>query len=91
VIDRVGRGHTPADRLFAYAMASARHERAKRFGWFLVAATIPALLFSTSTRTTLALIVVPLAIAPPSRRERVNAGTVAARRDRARPAVAQPR
>jgi heme/copper-type cytochrome/quinol oxidase subunit 3 len=46
--------------LFAYAMASALHERAKRLVWLLVAAVILALLFvilallfSTRTRTTL--------------------------------------
>jgi len=58
--------------LFAYAMASALHERAKRLVWLVVAAAILALLFSTGTRSTLALIVVPLAIALLLRRERVN-------------------
>jgi len=58
--------------LFAYAMASALHERAKRLVWLLVAAAILALLFSTGTRATLALILIPLAIALFVRRERVS-------------------
>jgi len=58
--------------LFAYAMASALHERAKRLVWLVVAAAILALLFSTGTRSTLALVGVPLAIALLIRRERVN-------------------
>jgi O-antigen ligase len=58
--------------LFAYAMASALHERAKRLVWLLVAAATLAVLFSTGTRTALALIAIPLAIALLVRRERVK-------------------
>ncbi len=58
--------------LFAYAMASVLHERAKRLAWLLVAAAILALLFSTGTRTTLALVLAPLASALLLRRERLN-------------------
>lgn len=58
--------------LFAYAMASALHKRAKRLVWVVIAAAILALLFSTGTRSTLALIVVPLAIALLLRRGRAN-------------------
>jgi hypothetical protein len=58
--------------LFAYAMASALHGRAKRVVWLLVAAAVLALLLSTGTRSTLALLLIPLAIALIARRERVN-------------------
>jgi O-antigen ligase len=58
--------------LFAYAMASALHERAKRLVWLLVAAAILAVLFSTGTRTTLTLLLAPLAIALLVRRDRVT-------------------
>jgi O-antigen ligase len=58
--------------LFAYAMASALHERAKRLVWLLVATATLAVLFSTGTRMALALIAIPLAIALLVRRERVK-------------------
>jgi O-antigen ligase len=58
--------------LFAYAMASALHDRAKRLVWLLVATATLAVLFSTGTRTTLALVVIPLAIAVLVRRERLK-------------------
>jgi O-Antigen ligase len=58
--------------LFAYAMASALHGCAKRVIWLLVAAVVLALLVSTGTRSTLTLVLIPLAIALIVRRERVN-------------------
>jgi O-antigen ligase len=58
--------------LFAYAMASALHGCAKRVVWLLVAALVLALLVSTGTRSTLTLVLIPLAIALIVRRERVN-------------------
>jgi hypothetical protein len=58
--------------LFAYAMASALQGRAKRVVWLLVAAAVLALLLSTGTRSTLALLLIPLAIALIARRGRVT-------------------
>ena len=58
----------PPAALFAYCMAVALHERARRARWLLVAGLILALLVATGNRSTLVLLVAPVAIAFGARR-----------------------
>ena len=58
--------------LFAFAMAVALHESAHRTRWLVLAGGIMSLLVSTGTRSTLVLLVAPLAIAAASRRRRAT-------------------
>jgi hypothetical protein len=73
-LQRRGIAHLPVDRLavatlfvpaalFAYAMSAGLQGAVARIRWFLLAAFVFAMLISTSTRSTLALIAAPFAIA----------------------------
>jgi hypothetical protein len=58
--------------LFSYAMSSALQRSARRTQWLLLAACVFALLISTSTRATIALLLAPLAIAFGARQHRTG-------------------
>jgi O-antigen ligase len=73
-LQRRGIAHLPISRLgvatlfvpaalFAYAMSAALQRGTRRLRWLLLAALLLAMLVATSTRSTLALAVAPLAIA----------------------------
>jgi O-antigen ligase len=55
--------------LFAFAVASALHARARRIRWLFLAALVFALLVVTGTRSTLILAVAPVAVAFAARRQ----------------------
>jgi hypothetical protein len=54
--------------LFSYSISAALHKNQGRIYWLVTAASIFALLLSTGTRTTLVLLVAPLAVAIAARR-----------------------
>jgi O-antigen ligase len=79
-LNRRGIAHLPISRLaastlfvpaalFSYAMSSALQRSARRTQWLLLAGCVLALLIATSTRSSLALVVAPLAIAFGARRQ----------------------
>ena len=79
-LTRRGIAHLPISRiaaatlfvpaaLFAYAMSSALQRSARRTHWLLIAGCVFALVIVTSNRSTLALVVVPVAIAFGARRQ----------------------
>jgi hypothetical protein len=79
-LTRRGIAHLPISRiaaatlfvpaaLFSYAMSSVLQRSARRTHWLLVAGGVFALVIVTSNRSTLALVVVPLAIAFGARRQ----------------------
>jgi hypothetical protein len=55
--------------LFSYAMSAALQATRRRARWLCLAASLLAMLVATSTRTTFALVIVPLAIAVGMRRQ----------------------